>query len=65
MTYVEALENALGKIAIKNMIDIQPGDVPATHADTSALEEYVDFKPQTSVEEGVKRFVEWYLDSKI
>jgi UDP-glucuronate 4-epimerase len=61
MTYIEALEKALGKTAIKNMMDIQPGDVPATHADTTALEEYVEFKPQTSVEEGVMKFVEWYL----
>ncbi len=65
MTYIEALENALGKIAIKNMIDIQPGDVPATHADTSALEKYVGFKPGTSVEDGVKKFVAWYADFKI
>jgi UDP-glucuronate 4-epimerase len=60
MTYIEALEKALGKKAIKNMMDIQPGDVPATHADTTALEEYVSFKPQTSVEEGVSEFVNWY-----
>ncbi len=65
MTYIEALEKALGKFAIKNMMDIQPGDVPATHADTNALEEYIQFKPQTSVEEGVRKFVEWYLESRI
>ncbi len=63
MTYIEALEKALGKTAIKNMMDIQPGDVPATHADTTALEEYVKFKPQTSVEEGVSKFVEWYVEN--
>jgi UDP-glucuronate 4-epimerase len=62
MTYIETLEKALGKTAIKNMMDIQPGDVPATHADTTALEEYVEFKPQTSVEEGVRKFVEWYVE---
>jgi len=61
MTYIEALEKALGKTAIKNMMDIQPGDVPATNADTTALEAYVEFKPETSVEEGVSKFVEWYL----
>jgi UDP-glucuronate 4-epimerase len=61
MTYIEALEKALGKTAIKNMMDIQPGDVPATHADATALYEYVKFKPQTSVEEGVRIFVEWYF----
>ena len=45
-------------------MDIQAGDVPATHADVSKLAEYVFFKPQTSVEVGVKRFVDWYLNSK-
>lgn len=64
MAYIEALEKALGKTAIKKMMDIQPGDVPATHANTSALEEYIDFKPQTSVEEGVTKFVEWYVVNK-
>ena len=62
ITYIEALEKALGKAAVKNMIDIQPGDVPATHADTTALEEFIEFKPQTSVEEGVKKFVAWYME---
>jgi UDP-glucuronate 4-epimerase len=64
MAYIEALEKALGKIAKKNFMDIQAGDVPATHADVSKLEEYVNFRPQTSVEEGVKRFVDWYLKSR-
>jgi UDP-glucuronate 4-epimerase len=63
MAYIEALEKALGKTAIKNMMDIQPGDVPATHADTTALEEYVEFKPRTSVEKGVSNFVEWYVNN--
>jgi UDP-glucuronate 4-epimerase len=45
-------------------MDIQQGDVPVTHADVSKLEEYVNFRPKTSVEEGVKRFVDWYLESK-
>jgi UDP-glucuronate 4-epimerase len=64
MAYIVALEKALGRTAIKNMMDIQAGDVPATHADTTALEEYIKFKPQTSVDEGVNRFVEWYLEQK-
>jgi UDP-glucuronate 4-epimerase len=64
MAYIEALENALGKTAKKNFMDIQAGDVPATHADVSKLGEYVNFKPQTSVEKGVKLFVDWYLESK-
>jgi UDP-glucuronate 4-epimerase len=60
MNYISALEKAIGKEAKKNMMDLQPGDVPATHADTTALEEYVNFRPQTSVEDGVYRFFEWY-----
>jgi len=39
---------------------MQAGDVPATHADTTALEKYTGFRPQTTVKEGVRRFVEWY-----
>lgn len=64
MDYIGALEKALGKTAIKNFMDIQAGDVPATHADVSNLEQFVNFRPQTSVEEGVKRFVDWYLRKK-
>ncbi len=64
MAYIEALEKALGKTAKKNFMDIQAGDVPATHADVSKLEEYVNFRPQTIVEEGVQRFVDWYLKSR-
>jgi len=60
MNYIKALENALGKIGKYNMMDIQPGDVPATHADTKALENYVDFKPNTSVQNGINEFVKWY-----
>jgi UDP-glucuronate 4-epimerase len=64
MDYIEALEIALGKTAKKNYMDIQAGDVPATHADVHKLEEYVNFKPKTTVKDGVKHFVEWYLSSK-
>ncbi len=64
LAYIEALEKALGKTAKKNFMDIQAGDVPATHADVSKLEEYVNFRPQTSVEDGVQRFVDWYLKSR-
>jgi UDP-glucuronate 4-epimerase len=60
-SYINALEKALGKTAVKDMMDIQPGDVPATHADTSSLEEYISFKPNTSIEDGVNGFVDWYL----
>lgn len=62
MAYIEALEKALEKTAKKNYRDIQPGDVPATHADVKKLEEYVNFRPKTSIEEGVRKFVDWYLN---
>ncbi|WP_312315214.1 NAD-dependent epimerase [Atlantibacter sp.] len=60
MDYISALEQALGKEAIKNMLPMQAGDVLETSADTQALYQVIGFKPQTSVEEGVKRFVSWY-----
>jgi UDP-glucuronate 4-epimerase len=60
MIYINAVEAALGVQGKYNMMDIQPGDVPATHADTSALEEYIDFRPQTTIEFGVAKFIDWY-----
>ena len=60
MHFIETIENALGKKAIKNMMDMQAGDVKVTSADTSELNKWVNFKPNTSIEEGVKRFVDWY-----
>jgi UDP-glucuronate 4-epimerase len=62
MAYIEALENALGIKAQKNMLPMQPGDVLETSADTQALFDVIGFKPQTGVEEGIKRFVSWYRD---
>ena len=62
MDFIEALESSLGSKAVKNFLPIQPGDVPATNADTTELERWVHFKPQTSVEEGVAKFVAWYRD---
>jgi len=59
--YVGALEKALGRPAIREYLPLQPGDVPDTFADSSALESAVGYKPATTVEEGVGRFVEWYL----
>jgi UDP-glucuronate 4-epimerase len=58
--YIEALEDALGKKAEKNYLPMQPGDVPATSANTDELDAWVGFKPGTSVREGVSRFVSWY-----
>ena len=50
----------MGKKAIKNMLPLQPGDVPDTYADTDDLTRDVGYKPDTSVEDGIARFVEWY-----
>ena len=60
MDFIEALEEALGKKAKKNMLPLQPGDVPATWADTTALQKDLDYKPNTPVKEGIKEFVKWY-----
>ncbi len=60
MRYIEVLENCLGKKAEKNMLPLQPGDVPYTYADTSDLMNDVGYKPDTSVESGIQRFVDWY-----
>jgi len=62
MTYIRALETQLGTKAKLELLPMQPGDVRATEADTSALEAAIGFKPATPVEEGVKRFVDWYRD---
>jgi UDP-glucuronate 4-epimerase len=60
MDYIAALEETLGTTATKTFQPMQPGDVPATAADTSALEAWIGFKPQMPVREGVARFVAWY-----
>ena len=60
MRFIEVLEDALGKKAEKNLLPIQPGDVPATYADVDDLMRDVGFKPATSIEEGIGKFVEWY-----
>jgi UDP-glucuronate 4-epimerase len=57
---IQTLETALGKTAEKNLLPIQPGDVPATYADVDDLTRDVGFKPSTSIEDGVARFVDWY-----
>lgn len=60
MRYIEVLEQCLGKKAQLELLPMQPGDVPATYADTQDLERDVGFKPNTPIEVGVARFVEWY-----
>jgi UDP-glucuronate 4-epimerase len=62
MDFIHALEDALGKKAIMNLMPIQPGDVPATWADTTDLERDLGYKPGTSIQEGIQRFVEWYVN---
>jgi UDP-glucuronate 4-epimerase len=62
MEYITALESALGITAIKNFLEMQPGDVPATSAETSELNDWVGFKPNTPVKDGVAKFVAWYRD---
>ena len=60
MDFIKAIEEALGKEALKNFMDLQPGDVPATYADVDDLIKDVGFKPDTPIAEGIGRFVEWY-----
>ena len=62
MDYIEAVEHALGITATKEFLPMQAGDVPSTAADTSALEAWTGFKPNTSVREGVAQFVAWYRE---
>ncbi|HBX9486302.1 TPA: NAD-dependent epimerase/dehydratase family protein, partial [Klebsiella pneumoniae] len=62
MDYINALEQALGLEAKKNMMPIQPGDVLNTSAETVALYKIINFKPATPVKKGVKQFVEWYKE---
>ena len=62
MDYIGAVEKCLGKTAEKNLLPLQPGDVPDTWADTQALADDVGYQPSTPIETGVKNFVEWYLE---
>ncbi|MDX1375378.1 MAG: NAD-dependent epimerase [Burkholderiales bacterium] len=62
LDYIAALERALGRKAQMNFLPMQPGDVPATYAETADLAAATGFKPTTPVEAGIARFVEWYRD---
>jgi UDP-glucuronate 4-epimerase len=57
---IDLLEQVLGRKAIRNLLPLQPGDVPATYAETGDLEQATGFTPGTSIREGIARFVEWY-----
>ncbi|GGZ27052.1 NAD-dependent epimerase [Echinicola pacifica] len=60
MDFIKAIEKATDKEAVLDMLPMQPGDVPATYADVTALSEATGYKPDTKVEDGVKQFVDWY-----
>ncbi len=62
LEFIGAIEAATGKAAEKNLLPMQPGDVPATSADVSALQAWVGFSPATSIQDGVSKFVAWYRD---
>jgi UDP-glucuronate 4-epimerase len=62
MRYIEVIEEALGRKAVKNFLPLQPGDVPETSADIDDLVRDVGYRPATPVEVGVRRFVEWFCD---
>ncbi len=62
LRYIQVLEDCLGRKADKNFLPMQPGDVPATYADVDDLVEDFDYKPDTSIDEGIAKFVDWYKD---
>jgi UDP-glucuronate 4-epimerase len=62
LKFIETLEKSLGKEAIKNLLPLQPGDVPDTYADVSDLVNDLGYRPGTELEEGIKNFVEWYKE---
>ena len=60
--FIEIIEERVGKKAEKNLLPLQPGDVPATYANVDDLIEDVGYKPSTTVEDGIANFVDWYRD---
>ena len=60
--FIESIEKSLGKKAIKNLLPLQPGDVIETFANVDHLMNEVDFKPETKIEDGIRSFVDWYMD---
>lgn len=61
-TFISVLEDKIGKKAVKNYMEMQPGDVVKTFADTSDLEKAINFRPKTSIEEGLEKFANWYKE---
>ena len=62
LRFIEVIEEKLGKKAVKNLLPIQEGDVPETFADVDALTKAVGFKPSTSIEDGIGKFITWYKE---
>ena len=62
MDMIAAIEEELGKKAIIEFKPMQPGDVPATYADVTSLYDMIDFKPETSIKDGIHNFITWYKD---
>ena len=62
MEYIKNIESVLNKKAIINYLPMQPGDVKETFSDTTALEQWVGFRPNTSIANGVSKFISWYRD---
>jgi UDP-glucuronate 4-epimerase len=62
MTFIDQIESSLGVVAEKNFLPMQPGDVPRTYADTSAIERLLNYKPSIPISEGVPKFIDWYID---
>ncbi|MFC1812440.1 NAD-dependent epimerase [Thermodesulfobacteriota bacterium] len=62
MAFIETIETKLGKTAKKEFLPLQPGDVPATYADVDDLIKCVGFKPETSIDKGIEKFIDWYLE---
>jgi len=60
MEFIETIEKAVGKKAKKNLLPMQPGDVPSTWADTTDLEKDLGYKPKVDLKEGIENFVNWY-----
>jgi UDP-glucuronate 4-epimerase len=61
LAFIETIEKKLGKKAIKNFMPLQDGDVPQTYANVDDLMQEVNFKPATSIDTGIGKFIEWYL----
>ena len=62
MRFIELIEKNLGKKSVKNFLPLQPGDVSETYANIDSLKSVINYSPKTSVEIGIKNFINWYKD---